>query len=154
MIISDTTGPLPKGISHMMRMTLLAPKFGDLDLTRESILFLLPPSGGESLIGVTTTLVTSISSATMPLMKRLLRGGGISGYAFLIRSVMVVGGCPSHRQTSSTALGRTAPCQSIPRRVVLGYVIHQGRRRGGLWLEWSSSGREGRVQLQRGEPVP
>ena len=141
-------GPLPKGVSHIMRMTLLAPKLRDLDLTREPILFLSPPSRGESLIGVTTTPVTSISSATMPLMKRLLRGRGISGYPFLIRSVMVVGGCPSHRQTSSTA-----PCQSILSRVILGYVIHQGQRRGGLWLEWSSSGREGRVQLHRGEPV-
>ena len=93
-----------------MRMALLAPKFSDLDLAREPILFLLPPSGGESLIGVTTTLVTLISSATPPLMKQLLRGGGISGYPFLISGVMVVGGCPSHRKTSSTAPGRTAPC--------------------------------------------
>ena len=97
MIISDTMGPLPKGIGHIMRMALLAPKFRNLDLTGEPILFLSPPSGGESPIGVTTTLVTSISSATMPLMKRLLRGGGISGYPFLIRSVMVIDGCPSHR---------------------------------------------------------
>ena len=117
-------GPLPKGIGHIMRMTLLAPKFGDLDLTREPILFLLPPSRGESLIGVTTTPVTSISSATTPLLKWLLRGRGISGYPFLIRSVTVVGGCLSHRQTSSTALGRTAPCQPIPSRVISGYVIH------------------------------
>ena len=90
-------GPLPKGISHIMRMTLLAPKFGDLDLTREPILFLSPSSRGESPIRVTTTPVTLISSATMPLMKLLLRGRGISGYPFLIRSVTVVGGCPSHR---------------------------------------------------------
>ena len=146
-------GPLPKGIGHIVKMALLAPKFGDLDLTREPILFLLPPSGGGSLIGVTTTLVTSISSATTPLTKQLLRGRGISEYPSLIRSVTVVGGCPSHRQTSSTALGRTALCQSIPSRVILGYVIHQGRRRGSLWLEQSSGGREGRVQLHRGEPV-
>ena len=146
-------GPLPKGISHIVRMVLLAPKFRDLDLIREPILFLLPPSGGESLIGVTTILVISISSATPPLMKRLLRGGGISGYPFLIRGVMVVGGCPSHRQTSSTALGRTTPCQPIPSRVISGCVIHQGRQWGSLWLEWSSGGREGRVQLHRGEPV-
>ena len=74
--------PLPKGISHIVRMTLFAPKFQDLDLTREPILFLSPPSGDESLIGVTTTPVTSISSATMPLTKQLLRG------------VTVVGGVP------------------------------------------------------------
>ena len=136
-----------------MRMALLASKFRDLDLAREPILFLLPPSGGKSLIGVTTTPVTSISSATLPLTKQLFRGGGISGYPFLIRGVTVAGGCPSHRQTSSTALGRTAPCQSIPSRVISGCVIHQGRRRGGPWLERSSGGREGRVQLHRGEPV-
>ena len=131
-----------------MRMALLASKFRDLDLAREPILFLTPPSGGESVIGVTTTLVTLISSATPPLMKRLLRGGSISGYPFLIRGVTVVGGCPSHRQTSSTA-----PCQSILSRAISGYVIHQGQWWGGLWLEWSSSGREVRVQLHRGEPV-
>ena len=119
-------GPLPKGISHIMRMALLAPKLRDLDLAREPILFLSPPSGGESLIGVTTTPVTLISPATTPLTKRLLRGGGISGYPFLIRSVAVVGGCPPHRQTSSTAPVRTAPCQSILSRVISGYVIHQG----------------------------
>ena len=126
MIISDTVGPLPKDISHIVRMTLLAPKFGYLDLTRKSILFLLPPSGGESLIRVATTPVTSISSATMPLMKRLLRGRGISGYPFLIRGVVRVDGCPSHRRTNGKACGRTAPCQSIPSWVVSMYVVHQG----------------------------
>ena len=97
MIISDATGPLPKGVSHIMMMTFLAPKFGNLDLTREFILFPLPPSGGESLIGVTTTPVTLISSATMPLMKRLPRDSGISGYPFLIKSVVVVDRYSSHR---------------------------------------------------------
>ena len=58
-MISDTTGPLPKGISHIMSMTLLAPKFRYLDLTRKSILFLLPPSRGESFIRVNTTPATS-----------------------------------------------------------------------------------------------
>ena len=124
MVISDAVGPLPKGISHIMRMTLLAPKFGYLDLTRKSILFLSPPSRGESLIGVTTTLATSTSSATMPLMNQLLRGRGISGYPFLIRGVTRVEGCPSHRRTNGKACGRTAPCQSIPSRVISGYVIH------------------------------
>ena len=126
MIISDTMGPLPKGVGHIMRMALLAPKFRDLDLTRKPILFLLPPSGGEGLIGVTTTPVTLISSAPTPLTEGLPRDSGISGYPFLIRGVMVVGGCPSHRQTSSTTPDRTAPCQSIPSRVISGHVIHQG----------------------------
>ena len=62
-------GPLPKGVGHIMRMTLLAPKFIDLDLTREPILFLSPACRGESLIGVTTTPVTSISPATLLLTK-------------------------------------------------------------------------------------
>ena len=124
MVISDTMGPLPKGIGYIVRMALLAPKFRDLDLTREPILFLSSPFGGESLIRVTTTLVTLIPSAIPPLMKQLLRGGDISGYPFLIRGVTVVGGCPSHRQTSSTAPGRTAPCQSVLSSVISGYVIH------------------------------
>ena len=126
MIISDTMGPLPEGISHITRVTLLAPKFGYLDLTRKSILFLLPPSRGESLIGVTTTLVTLISSATTPLTNRLLRGRGISGYPFLIRGVARVDGCPSPRRTNGKACGWTAPCQSILSRVVSMYIIHQG----------------------------
>ena len=152
MVISDTTGPLPKGIGHIMRMTLLAPKIRDLDLTREPILFLSPPSRGESLVGVTTTPVTSTSPAILPLTKWLLRGSGISRCPFLIRGVMVVGGCPSHRQTWSTALGGTVPCQSIPSWVISGCVIHQGRWQSCLWLERSSRGREGRVQLPRREP--
>ena len=97
MVISDTTGPLPEGFGHIMRVSLLAPKFGDLDLARESILFLLPPSGGVSLIGVTTTPVTSTSSAPTPPVKGLIRDGGISGYPIIIRGVAVAEGCPSHR---------------------------------------------------------
>ena len=46
MVVSDTAGPLPKGISYIIRMSLLTTKFGNLDLTRKSILLLLPPSGG------------------------------------------------------------------------------------------------------------
>ena len=90
-------GPLPKGIGHIMRMTLLAPEFGDLDLARESILFLSPPSGGGSLIGVTTTLVTLTFSAPTPPAKGLIRDGGISKYPVIIRGVAVAEGCPSHR---------------------------------------------------------
>ena len=89
-------GPLPKGINHIMRMTLLAPKFGYLDLTRKSILFLSPPSRGASLIGVTTTLVTLTSSAPTPPAKELVRDGGISGHPVIIRRVVVAEGCPSH----------------------------------------------------------
>ena len=97
MIVSDTVGPLPKDIGHIMRMTLLAPKFGYLDLTRKSILFLSPPSGGVSLIGVTTTPVTLTSSASTPPAKGLIRDGGISGHPIIIRRVAVAEGCPSHR---------------------------------------------------------
>ena len=97
MIVSDRAGPLPKGIGHIMRMSLLAPKFGDLDLTRKSILFLLPPSGGASPIRVTTTLVTSTSSAPTPPAKGPIRDGGISRYPVIIRGVVVIEGCPAHR---------------------------------------------------------
>ena len=66
MIVGDTAGLLPKDVSHIMRMTLLTPKFGNLDLTRKSILFLMPPPGGASSIGVTTTPATLTSSAPTP----------------------------------------------------------------------------------------
>ena len=97
MIVGDTAGPLPKGVGHIMRMSLLAPKFRDLDLARKSILFLLPPSRGVSFIGVTTTPVTSTPSAPTPPAKGLIRDGGISGYCVIIRGVAVAEGCPSHR---------------------------------------------------------
>ena len=128
MVVSDTTGPLPKGISHVMRMTLLTSKFRDLDLTRKSILLLLPPSRGASFIGVTTTLVTSTSSAPTPPARGPVRDGGISGHSIIIRGVVVVGGGLSNGQTSSTALRRTAPRGSIPSRVISGCIIHQGQR--------------------------
>ena len=96
MVVSDTAGPLPKGIDHIMRMSLLAPKFGNLELARESILFLSPPSRGASLIRVTATPVTSTSSAPTPPTKGLIRDGGISRYPVIIRRVAVGEGCPSH----------------------------------------------------------
>ena len=97
MIVGDTPGPLPKGIDHIMGMTLLAPKFGDLDLAGKSILFLPPPSGGVGFIGVTTTLATLTSSAPMPPVKGLIRNGDISGYPIIIEGMEVAEGCPSHR---------------------------------------------------------
>ena len=72
MVVGDTVGPLPKGVSHIMRMSFFATKFGDLDFTRKSILFLLPPSGCAGIIGVTTTLVTSTPSTSVPLVKGLV----------------------------------------------------------------------------------
>ena len=87
-------GPLPKGISHIVRVSLLAPKFRYLDVTGKSILFLLPPSRGDSPIGVITTPIASTPSATTPLTNQLLRGRGISGYSFLIRGVARVDGTP------------------------------------------------------------
>ena len=109
MVITDTMGPLPKGIGHIMRMTLLTSELRDLDLTRKPILFLLPPSGGVSFIGVTTTPVTSTSSAPTPPTKGLVRDGGVSRHPILIGGVMVIGGGLSNRQTPSTAPRRTAP---------------------------------------------
>ena len=109
MVVSDTTGPLPKGVGHIVRMTLLTSEFRDLDLTRKPILFLSPPSGVASVIGVTTTLVTSTSSAPTPPVRGPVRDGGISRNSILIRGVMVIGGGLSNGQTSGTALRRTAP---------------------------------------------
>ena len=126
MVVSDTTGPLPKGIGHVMRMTLLTSKFRNLDLTRKSILPLSPPSRGASFIGVTTTPVTSTSSAPTPPARGPVRDGGISGHP-IIRSVAVAGGGLSNRQTTSTTPRRTAPHWSILRMVISGCIIHQGR---------------------------
>ena len=97
MIVGATVSPLPKGIGHIMGMTFLAPKFGDLDLAGKSILFLLSPSGGASFIGVTTTLATSTSSAPMPPVKGFIRDGCISGYPIIIGGMAVAEGHPSHR---------------------------------------------------------
>ena len=89
--------PLPEGISYIMRMSLLATKFGYLDLTRKSILFLMPLSGGASSIRVTTTPVTSTSSAPPPPAKGFIRDGGISGYPIIFRGLVVTEGHPPHR---------------------------------------------------------
>ena len=90
-------GPLSKGIGNIMRMSLLATKFRDLDLTRKSILFLSPPSRGASIIRITATPVTLTPSAPTPPAKGLIRDRGISGYPIITRGVVVAEGCPSHR---------------------------------------------------------
>ena len=97
MVVGYTVGPLPKGVGHIMRISFLATKFGDLDLTRKSILFLSPPSGGAGIIRVTTTLVTLTPSTSMPLAKGLVRDRGISGHPIIIQGVMMAEGRPSHR---------------------------------------------------------
>ena len=88
MVVGDTAGPLPKGIGHIMRMSFLATKFRDLDLTRKSILFLSPPSGGVGIIGVTTTQVILTSSTSTPPAKGLVLDTGIGGHPIIIREVM------------------------------------------------------------------
>ena len=88
MIVGDTVGPLPKGISHIMRMTLLAPKFGYLDLARKSILLLMPNSRGVSSIRVTTTPAALTPSTPTSLVRGFIRDGGISGYPIIIRGLM------------------------------------------------------------------
>ena len=97
MVVSDTAGPLPKGIGHIMRMSFLATKFRDLDLARKSILFLLPPSGGAGIIGVTTTTVISTPSTFTPPVKGPVLVRGIDGHPIIIRGVMMAKGCPCHR---------------------------------------------------------
>ena len=54
-IVRDAVSPLPEGAGHIMSMALLASKFGYLDLTQKSILFLTPSPRGVSAIGVTAT---------------------------------------------------------------------------------------------------
>ena len=83
-VISDTAGPLPKGVGHVMRMSFLATKFGDLDLTRKSILLPLPPSRGAGIIGVTTTSVTSTPSTSMPPARGSVLVRGITGHPIII----------------------------------------------------------------------
>ena len=95
MIVGDTVGPLSKGVGHIM-MTLLATKFRYLDLARNSVLFLMPPSRGVSSIGVTTTPAALTSSAPMPPARGFIRDGGISGYPIIVRGLAVTERCPSH----------------------------------------------------------
>ena len=52
MVVHDAMSPLPEGTGHIMSMALLASKFGYLDLTQKSILFLMPSPRGVSTIGV------------------------------------------------------------------------------------------------------
>ena len=80
MVVCDTADPLPEGVGHVMRMSFLATKFGDLDLTRKSILLLSPPSGGAGIIGVITTLVISTPSTFTPPAKGPVLVRGITGH--------------------------------------------------------------------------
>ena len=66
MIVRDAAGPLPEGAGHIMSMAFLASKFGDLDLTRKSILLLSSSPRGVSAIRVTTTLAISAPSTPTP----------------------------------------------------------------------------------------
>ena len=84
MVVSDTASPLPKGIGYVMRMSFLATKFRDLDLTRKSFLLLLPPSRGAGIIGVTTTLAISTPSTSMPPAKGPVLVRGITGHPIII----------------------------------------------------------------------
>ena len=73
MIVRDAACPLPEGTSHIMSMAFLAFKFGNLDLTPKSILFLTPSPRGASAIRVTATL-----AAVAPLTPAPPMGGGLS----------------------------------------------------------------------------
>ena len=77
-VVSDTAGPLPKGISHIIRMSLLTTEFGNLDFTRKSILLLSSPSGGARIIGVAATLALLTPSTSMPLTRRPVTMRGIT----------------------------------------------------------------------------
>ena len=153
MIVGDTAGPLPKGAGHIMSMALFASKFGDLDFTWKSILFLPSSPRGVGPIRVTTTPATLASSAPTPPSGGSIWGGRIRGYPVIIRGLAMTWEWPSHRWISSKTQSRTTPCQSMLNRVGSGCIILSGWLRSGLRLEWSSSSREGWVQLHRGKPV-
>ena len=83
-VVSDTVGPLPKGICHIIRMSLLTTKFGNLDFTRKSILLLLSPSGGARIIGVAATSALSTPSTSTPPMRRPVMMRGITRCSLIL----------------------------------------------------------------------
>ena len=77
-VVSDTAGPLPKGISHIIRMSLLTTEFRNLDFTRKSILLLSSPSEGAHIIGVAAISALSTPSTSTPLTRRPVAMRGIT----------------------------------------------------------------------------
>ena len=90
MVILDTMGPLLKGTGHIVRMALLASKFGYLDFTRKSILFPTSLPRRAEPIGVTSTLATLASSAPTPPPGGPISEGHIRGCPIIIRGLVLI----------------------------------------------------------------
>ena len=69
MIVRDAACPLPEGTSHIMSMAFLASEFGNLDLTRKSVLFLMPSPREASAIRVAAALAAVAPLTPMPLTR-------------------------------------------------------------------------------------
>ena len=136
-----------------MHMALLASKFGYLDLTRKSILFLTPSPRGVSAIGVTATPAAAAPSTPTPPVGGFIQDGGIGGYPVIIRGLVVTGECPSHGGVRGKTRSRTTPCQSASNRVAPRHIILLGGLRSDPRLEWLSSSGEGRVHLHGRKPL-
>ena len=119
MIVCDAVSPLPEGTSHIVSMAFLASEFRDLDLTRKSILFLMPSPRGVSAIGATATMATVAPLAPLaptPPTRGSISNGGICAYPVIIRGLVMAGKCPSQGRTRGKTQSRTAPCQSMSNR--------------------------------------
>ena len=124
MIVRDAMSPLPEGASHIMSMALLASKFGYLDLTRKSILFLTPSPRGVSAIGVTAAPAAVALSTPTPPTGGFIQDGGIGGYPVIIGGLVMTRKCPSHGGVRGKTQSRTAPRQftsnrGAPRCIIL-----------------------------------
>ena len=126
MIICDAACPLVEGTSHIMSMAFLASKFRNLDLTRKSILFLMPSPRGASAIRVTATTATAAPSAPMPPMGGSICNGDIRGYPVVIGGLVMTRKCPSQGRVRSKTRSRTAPGQPMSNRGAPRCVVFLG----------------------------
>ena len=65
----------------------------------------------------------------------------------------MTGECPPHGGVRGKTWSRTTPCQFVSNRVAPRCIILSGGLRSDPRLEWSSSSREGRVQLHGRKPL-
>ena len=73
------------------------------------------------------------------------------GYPVIVRGLVMTGECSPHRGVWGETWSRTTPCQSVLNRVAPRCIILSGGLQSNPRLEWSSSRREGRVQLHGGK---
>ena len=126
MIVCDAANPLLEGTGHIMSMAFLAPEFRNLNLTRKSILFLMPSPRGVSAIGVAAAMATVAPSASTPLTGGSICNGGISGYPIIIRGLVMTRKCPSQGRARDKTQSRTALSQSMSSRGAPRHVVFLG----------------------------